>query len=84
MGNDNNSICAYIDCGKNGCLILNERVCQYKKCSFFRCRLEYEKNKNRDYLYESYKKGNITKQRYIDLCKIYPACNRKILAKGEK
>ena len=84
MGNDNKNICAYTDNSKNGCLILTERVCKYKKCSFYRCRAEYEKNKDRDYLYESYKKGNVSKERYIDLCKAYPASNRTVLPKGEK
>jgi len=75
--------CAYMNCDKGECRILTEKVCIYKRCSFFRSRIEYERNKNRDYLYESFLKGDVSRQRYIDLCKTYPSVSRTILQAHE-
>jgi len=76
--------CAYMahDKGKCECRILTENVCEYKECSFFKSRIEYEQNKGRDFLYESYLKGEVSRARYIKLCKKYPSCNRTLLPKN--
>jgi NurA-like 5'-3' nuclease len=73
--------CVYMDYEKDECHILSEKVCEYKRCTFYTSIIEYERNKGRDYLYESFLSGAVSEQRYIDLCKAYPACNRTLLRK---
>jgi hypothetical protein len=68
--------CAFMNAETGVCRILTENVCEYKRCSFFKSIVEYEKCKNRDFLYESYLKGDISRWRYIELCKTYPSCKR--------
>ena len=57
--------------GGLGCLILKEKDCPHKQCSFYKNRNAYEQEKERDYLYESYLKGDISKERYAELAGRY-------------
>jgi hypothetical protein len=83
MGNTNK--CAYMvrKGDKCECRILTENVCEYKECSFFKSHIEYERTKGRDFLYESYLKGEVSRARYVKFCKKYPSCNRTLLPQNE-
>ena len=53
------------------CRILDEKVCSNRKCSFYKSILDFERDNNRDFLYESYLKGSIGEIRYLELSSKY-------------
>ena len=73
----NTRTCAYMDFINDECRILDDKVCSYKKCSFYKSHTAYERDRNRDFLYESYLKGNVSKERYDELMKRYHEQNKE-------
>ena len=75
MSNNNKIIqkfeCAFFVGHSDSCAALDERICREKWCPFFRTHKEYEKICNTDFLYESYKKGHIDKERLMELAELY-------------
>jgi hypothetical protein len=70
----NTGTCAFSD--NNECRILYEKVCLNRKCTFYKNLVDYKRDNNRDFLYESYLNGDISEIRYLYLCKKYPLSNR--------
>ena len=82
--NDNKYQCAFFNIMANDCAILvgqDERICRSRKCTFFKTYKEFEEMKNIDFLYESYKKGHITAERYIELTEKYRTNSKKKINK---
>jgi hypothetical protein len=63
--------CAYFDAFKNKCIILTEKICLNRKCSFYKTQKEFDEMIKTNYLYESFKKGHITEERYNYLYDYY-------------
>jgi hypothetical protein len=68
---ENTGTCAFLDCDNDECRILNEKICSNKSCSFYKSIHDFERDKNRDFLYESYAKDDIGGVRYLYLLNKY-------------
>ena len=53
------------------CRILDEKICSSKSCSFYKSIRDFERDNNRDFLYESYLNGHIGGIRYLELSSKY-------------
>jgi hypothetical protein len=72
--------CAFFDV-LFGCRALKPRVCDEKRCTFYITTEKLVKNSEIDFLYESFLKGKIDRERYFYLMDCYHKGKMKKIAR---